>query len=266
MNFIAQTLDKGAGAMSDRDISGKVDSMGGVLEGFSGNDSFGLYGSFFSRYWDQALELLCQLYSDPTFPQDKVDRQRDLIINRIKAEPDTPTEYVINLLNKTVFPSFTYGFDKLGIPATVAGFTPNDLKQTYHRFAVPSNTVIAVVGKMDTAKVLDRIDQLFGKAPLKALQPPEISAEQPLDKLRESVKHTPRAKAHLAMGFRSTTFADPDRFALDVSQPGAVRPGRQIVPPTQRRRVFGVHCDLFLQGRYGSRRLRVLYGLRRTKD
>jgi zinc protease len=216
MFFISQMLDKGAGAMTDRDIAAKVDSMGGVLEGFSGNDSFGIYGSFFSRYSDQALELLYQLYTEPTFPQDKTDRQRELIINRIKAEPDTPTEYVINFLNKTLFPTFPYGFDKLGTPATVAGFTPDDLKQTFHRFAVPSNTVVAVVGRMDTGKVMDRIDQLFGKIPAKALQKPDTPAEQPLDKLTESVKHAPRAKGHLAIGFRATTVGDPDRFALDV--------------------------------------------------
>jgi zinc protease len=216
MLFVSQMLDKGAGAMTDRDIASKVDSMGGVLEGFSGNDSFGVYGSFFSRYSDQALELFYQLYTEPTFPQDKTDRQRELILNRIKSEPDNPTEYVINFLNKTLFPTFPYGFDKLGTPATVAGFTPDDLKQTYQRFSAPSNTVIALVGRMDTAKVMDRIEKLFGKIPARALRAPEVPAEHPLAKLTEEVKRVPRAKSHLAIGFRATTLADPDRFALDV--------------------------------------------------
>ncbi len=37
-----------------------------------------------------------------------------------------------------------------------------------------------------------------------------------MEKVRETVKHIPRAKAHLAIGFRATTFSDPDRFPLDV--------------------------------------------------
>ena len=216
MNFISRMLDKGAGSMTDVDIYRKVDGMGGSLAGFSGNDSFGLYGSFFSRYWDPALELLFQLYTDPTFPQDKVDRERTLVLNGIKTEPDTPTEYVINILNKTLFPNFPYGFDKLGSEASVAGFTAEELRQTYQRFAVPSNTVIAVVGEMDTQKIADRIGQLFGGIPAKTLEMPEIPAEEPLEKVRETVMHIPRAKAHLAIGFRATTFSDPDRFPLDV--------------------------------------------------
>ena len=216
MNFISRMLDKGAGSMTDVDIARKVDGMGGSLQGFSGNDSFGLYGSFFSRYWEQALELLFQLYTDPTFPQDKVDRERTLVLNSIKTEPDTPTEYVINILNKTLFPNFPYGFNKLGSEASVAGFTVEELRQTYQSFSVPSNTVIVVVGEMDTQKVGDKISQLFGSIPATAFEAPQIPAEEPLEKVRETVKHIPRAKAHLAIGFRATTFSDPDRFPLDV--------------------------------------------------
>ena len=180
------------------------------------------------------MELLFQLYTDPTFPQDKVDRERTLVLNSIKTEPDTPTEYVTNILNKTLFPNFPYGFDKLGSEASVAGFTVEELRQTYQRFAVPSNTVIAVVGEMDTQKMGDKISQVFGSIPAKTLEMPEIPAEEPLEKVRETVMHIPRAKAHLAIGFRATTFSDPDRFPLDVLQQCADGPGRQVVSPAQR--------------------------------
>jgi len=216
MNFIARMLNKGASDMTQSDIDHKVDRMGGSLAGFSGNDSFGLHARFFSRYWDQGLELLFSLYTDPTFPQEKVDRERDLILNAIKAEPDTPTEYVINILNRTLFPDFPYGFDKLGIPATVAGFTVEDLEWAYQRLAVPSNTVIAAVGKMDARKVSEKMEQLFGKIPAKALEKSEIPLEKPLQKVREEMVHVPRAKAHLTIGFRGTAFSDPDRAPLDV--------------------------------------------------
>ena len=156
------------------------------------------------------------MFTEPTFPQDRLDRERDLIVNDIKTEPDTPTTYIMNLLNKTLFPHFPYGFNKLGTVATVASFTADDLRRTYKRFAVPSNTVIAVVGRMDPPKLLESIEQLFGRIPPTALEMPEIPAQEPLEKVRENIMHVPRAKAHLAIGFRATTISDPDRFPLDV--------------------------------------------------
>ncbi len=167
MNFMARMLKKGAAGMTEEEIARKVNEMGGSVDGFSGYDSFGLYASFFSRYWNQGLELLSQMYADPTFSQDKLERERDLIINNIKTEQESPTEYLLKVLNKTVFPTAPYGFDQLGTVHTVSAFTGDDLKQAYHRFAVPSNTVIAVVGKMDTIKVMDALEQLFGKTTAK---------------------------------------------------------------------------------------------------
>ena len=226
MNFISRMLDKGAGSMTDVDIDRKVDGMGGSLAGFSGNDSFGLYGSFFSRYWDQALELLFQLYTDPTFPQDKVDRERTLVLNSIKTEPDTPTEYVINILNKTLFPNFPYGFDKLGSEASVAGFTAEELRQTYQRFAVPSNTVIAVVGEMDTQKVADKINQIFGGIPAKTAEMPEIPAEEPLEKVRETVNAHPTSQGPPGHRIQGNHFQRSGPLSVGCSQQCPGRPGR----------------------------------------
>ncbi len=215
-NFIARMVTKGAGNMTEFDIARRVDAMGGSLEGFSGFDSFGLYGSFFSRHWDQAIELLSQVYADPTFPKEKVDRERELITNSIDTEPDEPTKYVTNLLYKTVFPHFPYGFNKLGTLATVSGFTADELKRTYQFFAAPSNTVIAAVGNMDPEKVLHQITRTFGQMPKKQLEPSQVPSQEALDKVRETVIHMPRAKAHLAIGFRGTTFSEEDRYPLDV--------------------------------------------------
>ncbi len=119
MNFIAQMLNKGTSKMSEVEIARKVDEMGGRLAGFSGYDSFGFYGTFFSRYLDEALKLMAELYRDPAFPTDKFERERALIINKIRTEPDRPVSYAINVLNGTLFPHHPYGFVKEGTITSV---------------------------------------------------------------------------------------------------------------------------------------------------
>ncbi len=216
MNFIANMVTKGTSAMNEVQISRKVEDMGGRLSGFSGYDSFGLSATFFSRYLDEGLELLGQIYKDPTFPQDKLERERALIINRIKTQPDRPVQYAINVLNETFFGSHPYGFDKEGTVATVAAFTADDLKQTYQRFTVPSNTVITAVGAMDPDKAMERITEIFGKIPARKLDAPQVPQEKPLTSVREKVVLIPRAKAHLGIGFPGTTLSSADRYPMEV--------------------------------------------------
>ena len=215
MNFISQMLNKGTEKMTEVEIARKIDEMGGRLSGFSGYDSFGFNSSFFSRYLDQGLQLLADLYQDCAFPGDKLERERLLILNRIKTEPDRPVAYAVNVLNSTVFPHHPYGFNKEGTLATVAGFTSADLKQTFHRFAVPANTVVTVVGDFD-AKAADRISAVFEKIAAKPVEFPQVPREEPITKEREKIVRIPRAKAHLAIGFRGTTVADEDRYPVEV--------------------------------------------------
>lgn len=216
INFVARMLDKGAGGMTEEQIAHRVDEMGGRLDGFAGFDSFGLTAHFFSRFAYDGLKLLYTVWSSPTFPQEKLETERKLIINQIETEPDRPAQYAVTELLHRVFPHHPYGFDKNGTLTTVAGFTPEDLKRMYERLSVPSNTVLAGVGQMDPARMMETIRGLFGKAPGSVLDAPEVPKEQPLTQKNEEVIRIPRAKAHIAIGFRASTLADPDRFALDV--------------------------------------------------
>jgi zinc protease len=215
MNFIAKMLNKGTSKMSEVDIARKVDEMGGRLAGFSGYDSFGYSATFFSRYMDQGLQLLADLYTDCAFPEDKLERERLLILNQIKTEPDRPVAYAIDILNAAVFSDHPYGFDKEGTLATVSGFTAADLKHTYETFAVPANTVITMVGNFD-GKAMDRITDLFGKITPKALDFPKVPKEKPITKQRDKVVRIPRAKTHLAIGFIGVSVADEDRYPVEV--------------------------------------------------
>ncbi|MFH1115766.1 MAG: pitrilysin family protein [Pseudomonadota bacterium] len=216
MNFIARMLDKGTDAMAEEAIARKVEDLGGRLNTFSGNDSFGLDATFFSRNLEDGLKLLHDLYFTPSFPADKMERERKLIVNSIKTEPDRPIQFAIRNLNETLFGNHPYGFNREGTQDTVGRFTRDDLVKTHRRFAVPSGTVITGVGDMDVDKTLDVITKLFGEIPAKPSDAPEIPGEKVLTEVREKTIRLPRAKVHLAIGFRGTSLQDDDRYALEV--------------------------------------------------
>lgn len=216
MHFTAQMLDKGTNTLTEEQIARKVEDMGGRLNTFSGYDSFGLDATFFSRNLQEGLKLLAELYSEASFPEDKMDRERKLIINSIKTEADRPVQFAIRNLNETLYTRHPYGHRKQGTVGTVTGFTRDDLLKNHKRFAVPSNTVITGVGDMDVNKALDTITKLFGKIPATPLDAPKIPQEAPLTQVREKTVRLPRAKAHIAIGFHGTRLDEEDRFPLEV--------------------------------------------------
>ncbi len=216
MNFIAQMLTTGAGNMDELEIARMVEDMGGRIRGFSGYDSMGTSMSFFSRYLDQGLELLAEIYKNPSFPQHAMSREANLIINRIKTEPDRPAAFAVMKLNKEVFPHHPYGFNKEGTVETVAGFTRQDLIDTYHRYVTTTNTVITGVGDFVPSKALQVIERLFGSIPQKQMEPPAIPVETRIAERRSEIIRIPRAKAHLTIGFHGVSLRDEDRYPLEV--------------------------------------------------
>ncbi|MFC1834680.1 M16 family metallopeptidase [Thermodesulfobacteriota bacterium] len=216
MNLIARMVDKGAGKWSELDIDKKFEDMGGFVSGFSNGDSFGVQASLFSRDLSDGLAILADIYSRPTFEESTLERERKLVLNQIKTATDRPYSFAFRRLNETLFPNHPYGYDRDGTPETVSRFGRDDLLETYSRFAVPSNTVITVVGKMDPKATIQRIAELFGKTPAKEVKAPEIAQETPVKKVTEKTIKVPAAKARVLIGFRSTTLKDEDRYALSV--------------------------------------------------
>jgi zinc protease len=216
MNFVSNMLTKGAGSMSEVEISKKIEDLGGKLQGFSGYDSTGITASFFSRRLKEGLELMALVFRDPTFPKDKLERERKLIINRIETEPDRPIQYMIRNINQTLFPEHPYGYDRLGAMETVSAFTKEDLKKAFSRAATPSNIVIAGIGDLDLDATHQLIETLFGDMNRSAYSPPSPEAASPMEEPITKVIKIPRAKAHIGMAFRTVSITDPDRYPLET--------------------------------------------------
>ena len=162
------------------------------------------------------LKLMSEIYAGPSFPQDKIDRERTLVMNMIRTEPDRPVEFAVQVFGQALFPHHPYGYDRYGTADTVSGFTRDDLLECYKRFSVPSNTVISVVGDLDPKVTLAKLKELFGKIPSTPLQAPNVPTESPLTQTIHKTLEIPRAKAHLIIGFRAITIKDKERYALEV--------------------------------------------------
>ncbi len=216
MNFVSNMLTTGAGSMSEVEISKAIEDIGGKLQGFSGYDSTGVSASFFSRHLKEGLELMAFVFKAPTFPEDKIERERRLILNKIETEPDRPIQFMIRNINQTLFPRHPYGFDRLGAVTSVSTFTRDDLVEAYSKIAKPENMVIAGVGDIDLDVAADLIKQLFGDIPGGSYENPKWPTELELKEPVEKVVRIPRAKAHIGLAFRAVSHNAPDRYPLEV--------------------------------------------------
>jgi zinc protease len=92
-----------------------------------------------------------------------------------------------------------------------------DLLRAHHaRLIRGENMAVAVVGDVDPDTAATRFSASLAAIPYGDFQAPSPPLEDAPREIREAELRKDRAQAHLVIGFRGLTVADPDRFALEV--------------------------------------------------
>ena len=215
-SMVAQLLTKGTTSHTASQIAESIESLGGVLEAFSGRDGFGLLLQVLNEDLDSALGLLHELVTQSTFPEAELSLQRQLVLKDLDARDDDVFDVAGRLLRRTLFTSHPYRFDPAGSRESVQRLTRADCASFAKQWLAPGNLVMAVFGDIDEAKVLQQVQERFGKlAPAQVPWPASMPAD-PLEGTREASLTLPKEQTVIFLGFRGTRLAADDRYALDV--------------------------------------------------
>ncbi len=215
-NFVAQMLVKGTKRRSASEIAEFVESLGGGLEAFSGRDGFGVSLHLLADDTVKGLELMHELVTESTFPEEELTLQRQLILRELAARDDDIFDVASRLLRRTVFVTHPYRFDPMGTPDTVQRVTREACFDFAQERLAPRNMVLAVFGDVDERTVLETIQRRFGRLPDRPTPWPSQLEETGRDGIRRASLVLPKEQSVILLGFPGTRLTDSDRDAVDV--------------------------------------------------
>ncbi|HOX42133.1 MAG TPA: pitrilysin family protein [Myxococcota bacterium] len=217
-SFLAGLLTKGCGALSAGDVAREVDALAGGMDGFSGRNTFGLRAEFPARHLDRGLALFADCLRKPTLPEKEIKRERELTLDEITARDDNLSGLAFDLFAASLYPQHPYRLPILGTRKSVAAFRRAQLRELLERWFTPERMVLAVVGDVDTARVVEQAKALFGAraAGAKPAAAPSLPLDPPAGGVRVVTRHRARAQAHLVLGFMGARLTGGDRHALEV--------------------------------------------------
>jgi zinc protease len=213
---MAVMLTKGTENDSSLEIAKKVERMAGSLNGFSGNNSFGLTFTFLSQHFEEAFSLFTEVIKWPSFDSEEMEKRRRLILASLRQQEDNLGRMVFKLFRKTLFEKHPYRMDTLGTLDSIQSLTQKDLQEYYRQIVAPENMVVTVVGDVDTTQVLLSVKKGFGGLPRGSFVFPSIPQEPSFQKMKRAEVYKEKEQAHFVLGFLGTTLQDRDRYALEV--------------------------------------------------
>ena len=194
-----------------------VEGLGASLEGFSGKDSAGFHLQCLTEHAATMLGLFREVMLTPSFPEAQWQPIKREIEQAIAAQEDSPSGVCLRRFQERLYGNHPYCYPLIGNAASVAQFTPKVLQEFYQQLVGSGPWVIAVASTLPAEAVVELVSKSldsFNPAP-KARQ---FASERVPESDRPGILKVAkdREQAHLVYGFRGLTWADPDRYALDL--------------------------------------------------
>lgn len=216
-HFLEHICFKGTKNRSIVDIKEELDGMGASSNAFTSNEFTGYYAKTHYKKIDKVIDLVSDMYLNPTFPEKDIDIERGVILEEINMYEDLPQVTVKwDVWNELLYPNTPAGRTILGPKENIKSMQRNDFVKYHKTHYVPQKTVVVVAGNVDQSKVVKQVKETFGEIKKgKVVKSVKTKESQKAPQIK--IKHKKTDQTHLVLGFRAFDLHDKRNYALKVA-------------------------------------------------
>ncbi|BCR04834.1 peptidase M16 [Desulfuromonas versatilis] len=212
-HFVEHMLFKGTERRSAKDIAREIDSVGGVLNAFTGREFSCYYAKVLSPRLPLAIDLLADIALHSLFDLDELEKERKVILQEIYMVEDAPEDLVHDLFTQNFWPGHPLGRPILGSRESVGSLSRGDLVRFVEQRYRGGNILICAAGELEHERVLEQVGEFFaglggGVAPGLTQAP---VCQRGVDIIEKDLE-----QVHLCLGSSALPQNHPDRFALHL--------------------------------------------------
>ena len=216
-HFLEHLMFKGTTTRSALRVSQEIDSVGGFLDAATGKESTFFYADVPDDGLAKATDLLLDLVFHPAFAPDKIDLERNVVLEEIRGYDDDPEQRAFDQFVEGLWADHhPLSRAVLGTRASMESATRDDVVDFHRTFYQPSNMVIAAAGAID-------IDAFF--ADIERRVPPTSTEVFPRAGRRTPpafqtlrAHHVqPTGQTHIYLGLPGPVSSDPNRYPLELA-------------------------------------------------
>lgn len=130
----------------------------------------------------KGLELINEIVTNATFPQDKLEKVRQHQLQSIVQFWDDPSSIANHLLHEHIYQGHPYSKNNLGTIESITAITQNDLQTFYATHFTPHDATLCIVGDIDGYNMPALINYTLGNwsgAPITPLEYPALNPVSP---------------------------------------------------------------------------------------
>jgi predicted Zn-dependent peptidase len=145
-------------------------------------------------------------------------KERDVVFEERRMRTDSsPVGRLVEQFLGSAFIAHAYGRPVVGWASDLQSFSATDAMNFFHRYYIPADMVIAVVGDVKAAEVLPIVEKYFGRLPARPKPEPLRTVEPPQNAEREVILRE-KTQPWFIEAYHKASARGPDEAVYDALQ------------------------------------------------
>ncbi len=215
-HWVEHMLFKGTPTYPQGQFDKLIAREGGVFNGMTWIDFTTYFETLPSDRIDLALRVEADRMLNAQFDPAETDLERTVIISERQGDENNPGFLLGEALQAAVFQAHAYHHPVIGWLADLQSMTRDQLYAHYRTYYAPNNAIVAAAGDFVHDQMLERIQELFGAAPV-GPSVPLVHLQEPAQRgERRVVVEGPGTTSYLEISYRAPRATDADFFPMVV--------------------------------------------------
>ena len=209
-HFLEHMVFKGTTTRNALQISSEIESVGGIMNAFTGQEMTGFHVKILKEHLPLAIDIISDMLQNPTFDPIEFDRERKVVIQEIKMVNDSPDDYISDLFQSTCFTNERLGSPILGFEEGILSYTPDDIRNYMNTNYSIDKMVLVASGNVKH----DELVKLANKFIVKIKQFPTKPVEKQKYTGGYVYKERDLEQTHIMMGYEGYSYNDNNKYKL----------------------------------------------------
>ncbi len=205
------TKRRGVGA-----ISREVEGAGGYLNAFTSFEHTCFFVVLPKQQIRKAMDVEFDAYFNSTFDASELEKEKEVVFEEMRMRRDDPWSWSWELMFRTLFRKNPYRWPVIGDPGILRKVPRESLMRYYQTHYVPRNTVVAVVGDVQTRDVIRWTKEMFKMGSSRTAPKRHFLREPKPSGLRMRWEEGDVQQTYVSLGFPSVSLFESDAPAMEV--------------------------------------------------
>ena len=211
-HFIEHLVFKGTKRRKAYHILSCLENVGGELNAFTTKEETCIHASFLKEHIDKAMDLFADVIFNSTFPENEMEKEKEVILDEINSYRDTPADEIFDEFENLIYRGHQLGRNILGTIDLVEKYTRNDIVKFRNQHYAPDRMVLACIGNISFEAFLKLANKYFADYQGNALPFERVpfKANKPANRVEVRQNHL----THVIMGGLAYKYTDERKLKL----------------------------------------------------